>query len=328
MHELLKLSHHHHSGRHRPHEHTSYLPLIAILLLTGGILALSTFTIHAASPGPEAESVGLSGEMPGPPPQDPAAITSPNDQDRFDTSPITVEGTCPDDSLVEILNNNIFAGSALCSNDNTFSLDVGLLIGENQLRARVYDSLNQSGPNSEAITVFYDALPPQEEPLPSSETGNNQLLLNTDIVYRGNFPDETLTMPVEIIDGTPPFALDVNWGDNNEETIPRDNNQPFRINHVYTRPGTYEVDLQVTDSEQRIAHLSTVVIINGRPPELPAGGVGASGTTGGESPLMSIVYLLWPIFAAILAMVLSFWMGERREKRILADRGLLLNNSA
>lgn len=327
IHKLLKLSHHHHSGSYRPHEHTSYLPLVAILLLTGGVLALTTFSIQAAPPSPQSRSVGLTGAMPGPPPDDPAVITSPNDQQRFDTSPITVEGTCPEDSLVEILKNNIFAGSTLCTEDGTFSLDIDLLIGQNDLTARVYNALNQPGPNSETVTVFYDALPPQSEPLSSSGFGNDQLLLNTDAVYRGIFPGETLTMPVEIINGTPPFALEISWGDNNEDIVPRDNNQPFRIEHVYERPGSHQVDLQVTDSEGRIAFLTVVAVINGQPSEVPAGGVGASDGTNGQPTFFSILSVVWPLLAATLAMVVSFWFGERREKRILADRGLLITDN-
>lgn len=322
IHKLFKLTHHQHSGRHRPHEHTSHGVLVALLLLTGGVLALSTFSAQAQSPPPQAESVGLTGEMPGPPPEDAATITSPVNQQRFSESPITVEGTCPEDSLVEILKNNIFAGSTLCRDDGTYSLDIDLLIGENNLVARVYNSLNQPGPNSDVVTVFYDAVPPQADPLDPFDFSEGQLLLNTDAVYRGTFPKETLSVPVEIINGTPPFALEVRWGDNNRELIPRENNQPFRISHEYDRPGSYQINLQVTDSEGRIAFLTTVAVINGQPSEVPVG----VGTTTDRSGLMNLLVLLWPVFAAALAMVLSFWAGEQREKRLLASRGLLLNN--
>jgi len=322
MKNALKLSHHHHSGRHRPHEHTSYFPLFIMLLITGSVLAFSSLSIQASSPPPQSESVSLSGAMPEPPPETAAVITSPFNQERFSTSPITVRGTCPPGTLIEILKNDIFAGSTLCSDEGTFEVEVDLLIGENRLRARVYNALNQPGPDSEVVTVFYDAVPPQGDPLAPLNFGDAQLLLFSDAIYRGTFPNETFRLPVEIINGTPPFALDVKWGDNSNSMVPRDNNQPFQVNHVYTRPGTYQINLQVTDAEDRMAFLSVVAIINGQPSEMAIGGAG-TGSSG--SPIMNYLYAAWPIFAATLAAVVSFWMGEQREKHVLASRGLLIS---
>lgn len=323
MKQLFKLSHHSHSGKHRPHEHTSYPLLFFILSITTVTMALYTYSAYANQHETQSESVSLTGAMPGPPPEEPAVITSPDDQDRFDTSPITVSGTCPEESLVEILKSNIFAGSVLCSGDGTFSVDIDLLIGENELVARVYNPLNQPGPNSEIVTVFYDALPPQESPLSPLEFGSSQLLLSTNAVYRGTFPNDTFTLPVEIIGGTAPFALDVNWGDNSSTMVPRENNQPFNVDHVYERAGTYRISMQATDSEGRVAFLNVVSIINGQPSEISGAGVGS---TGSGFPFSNYLHILWPILVATLGMVLSFWMGEIREKRILASRGLLLHD--
>ena len=323
MQQKLKLIHHKHSGKPRPHEHTSYGALVLILFVTGLVLAAYTYSTQASSDlrGPHSESISLTGAMPEPPPDTAATITSPSNGQTFSDSPITVEGTCPEGSLVEILKNNIFAGSALCDDDGTFSLDIDLFIDENELVARVYNTLNQPGPNSEPVNISYDALPPQDAALSPVDLTRERLLLNTDSVFRGTFPNETFSMPVEIIGGSPPFAVDVRWGDNESKTVPRENNQPFNISHTYTRPGSYQVNLQATDSDGRVAFLTTVVIINGQPDEIPA----ATDPSDDESRFMNLLRIQWPIFAATLAMVISFWMGEQREKHILASRGLLLN---
>src|SRR4051812_30586753 len=103
MYEKLKISHHSHSLRLRPHEHTSYIPLACLLVVVAVILAVLTVsTLAKASPGPEAGSIGLSGSVPSPPPKTPATITSPSDGQHFGTSPIQVSGTCPKGTLVEI----------------------------------------------------------------------------------------------------------------------------------------------------------------------------------------------------------------------------------
>ena len=129
---LKLLQHRDHSGHLRPHEHTSYLPLLVILLVVG--LALTTFTTYA-SPGPEPGSIGLTGIVPGKPPTIAATITTPSDQKRFSTSPITVAGTCPQNTLVEIFKNDIFAGSSACSDGGAYSLEVDMIIGKNTLKA-------------------------------------------------------------------------------------------------------------------------------------------------------------------------------------------------
>lgn len=314
MHQKLKLIHHGHSGRLRGHEHTSY-PLLAILLLFVGVV-LMMGTVTAQSPGPYSSSVGISGTMPGPPPTEGAVITNPNNQDRFDQSPIEVSGTCPEGLLVEILKNNIFGGSTICTDEGTFSLEMDLMFGRNELVARVYDSLNQPGPNSEPVVVFYDLLPPQPTSLSPLNFSNDQLVITSDAVYRGIFPDQRFSMPVEILGGTPPFALNVEWGDTNNKVVPRDNNQPFNIGHAYSKPGTYQIRLQATDAEGRVAFLTVVAIVNGQPTEMTAG------TDTPETPVNRFL-VVWPLYVGSLASVASFWLGERREKHMLAKHGLL-----
>ncbi|MGH7197059.1 MAG: hypothetical protein ACREGJ_04845 [Candidatus Saccharimonadales bacterium] len=311
--DWLKLSHHAHSGRLRPHEHTSYLPLGLLLLLVG--FALTAYSVSAASPPPEAGSIGLTGIMPGKPPTEAATIKSPTNQQRFSTSPVTITGTCPEGTLVELFKNDIFAGSTICGNAGTFSLDVDLLIGQNTLIARVYDSLNQPGPDSKAVTVFYDALPPQAGPLASLDFGGAQLVLNTDAVFRGVFPEQELNIPVDLLGGTPPYAVNVQWGDSNNKVVPRGDNVSFKVGHTYRKPGTYQIALQATDAKGRVAFLTVAAIVNGQASAITAAALNAA------TPNQLLV--LWPVYTSALAIVISFWLGERREKHILQGRGPL-----
>ena len=310
---MLKLSEHHHSYKLRDHSHTSYAPLIALLAVTGIILGSYT-TVFAQSPGPASGSVGLTGIIEGEPPEAAAVIESPSAQARFSTSPITVSGTCPVDTVVEVYKNDIFAGSTICTSQGVFSFDIDLLFGENDLYTKVYDALNQSGPASNEVTVFYDGLPPQPAPLDSAgfEEGE-QLLLNTNAVFRGAFPQETLAIPVSIIGGTPPYAVNIQWGDSNNAVVSRNDNVNFNATHSYSRPGTYQVTLQASDSFGRVAFLSVAAIVNG----VPDGGVGAAAASSTPNQLLA----LWPLYVSLVAIVVSFWLGEIREKRLLQKRG-------
>lgn len=314
----LNLSHHDHSGRLRPHEHTSYLPLGILLFIVG--FALSAFSVSASSgnhPGPEAGSVGLSGTMPGKPPTIAATITSPSNGQRFSSSPVTFSGTCPANTLVEIFKNDIFAGSTPCTDSGTFSLDVDLLIGQNQVVARVYDDLNQPGPDSNTLTVYYDALPPQAGPLTPLDFGGAQLLLNTDAVYRGVFPEHEFAMPIDILGGTPPYAINVQWGDSTNKVVPRNDNVSFKVGHTYKKPGTYQIAIQATDADGRVAFLTVAAIVNGQPDPVAAAAASSQAK-------MNQLLVLWPLYTALIAVVTSFWLGEQREKRVLKNRGMLL----
>lgn len=319
---MLKLSAHHHTGCLRPHEHTSYLPLALLLLLTGGLLAFFTAGMAgAATPydGPEAGSIGLTGTVPGKPPTTAATITIPSNGQRFSTSPVTVSGTCPENTLVEIFKNNIFAGSTVCTSKGEYSLDVDLLLGENILFARVYDALNQPGPDSNSVTVYYDALPPQSDPLTSVFFSSNQLLLNTDAVFRGIFPGKQLTMPLDVIGGTPPYALNVQWGDGKNDVTSRANNTSFKMTHTYERPGVYQITVQASDSQNRVAFLTVAAIVNGQPPISSA----STSLDDQERTLLMELLLLWPFYVALVTAVVSFWLGEQREKHLLLRHNII-----
>lgn len=304
---------HEHTGRIRPHEHTSYLPLVILLFVVG--VVLGAHTVAAQSPGPEAGSIGLTGIVEGDPPKTGATINVPQTGNRFSTSPITVSGTCEADTLIEVYKNDIFAGSTMCTSDGTFAFEIDLLYGENRLSARVYDALNQQGPESNLVTVFYDGLPPQPAPgFNSLDFGGAQLLLNTDSVFRGSFPGQEFSMPISIIGGTPPFALNVQWGDSKNKVVSRNDNLNFDVTHSYSRAGTYQVRLQATDAAGRVAFLTVASIINGGPDG--SEGLG-SGTTAPQNTLLA----LWPLYVSLVAVVVAFWLGEMREKRVLKNRG-------
>lgn len=282
-----------------------------MLIITG--FALTAYTVNAATPydGPESSSISLTGTMPGTIPDVSAQITSPSNQKHFQESPITVSGTCPEDTLVEIFKNNIFAGSTACTGAGTFSIEIDMLIGKNILIARVYNALNQPGPDSNSVTIYYDALPVQTGPLTGLSFEGSQLLLNTDAVFRGTFPEQELRIPISIIGGNAPYAVNIQWGDATNKVIPRDNNSSFSTGHLYSKPGTYQISLQATDKNGRVAFLTVAAIVNGQP--------NATAITASTDKLQTI----WPIYAVAVAVVLSYWVGEKREKHILKKQGLL-----
>jgi hypothetical protein len=252
--------------------------------------------------------------MPEPAPTVAATIEAPSNNQHFTTSPITVSGTCPNGTLVELYKNDIFAGSTPCDGNGRYRLDIDLLLGQNVLIARVYDSLNQPGPDSKSVTVYYDALPTQSAGITPLNFGGGQLLISTIAVYRGAFPGKPLSIPITLLGGTPPYAVNVQWGDNTNNVIPRADNITFNAVHTYQKPGTFQISIQATDAQGRVAFLMITAIVNGQPAVIPV----ASNTKSQVNKLL----VLWPLYASAVTIVISFWLGERREKHILLSGGL------
>lgn len=317
---VLKLSHPAETGKFKQHRHTSFLPLFILVLATA--LPLSAATVAAQSwtrPGPASESVSLTGTMSGDPPAQAANIQQPVDLGRFSSSPVTISGSCPANTVVQIYKNDIFAGSVACSTNGSFSTQVDLLIGENSITARVYDALNQEGPVSQAIKVFYDALPAQSTALAPLDFGGSQMVLNTSTVFRGIFPNKELSVPISIAGGKAPYAVNVFWGDSTNDIVARNDSTAFNLKHTYSRPGTYQLNIQATDTDGRVAFLSVAVIVNGA----ETAAVTSNGESSTANPF-NIVYALWPVYVAVTAIVGGFWLGEVREKNMLQKQGLLL----
>jgi hypothetical protein len=315
--EWLKLSHHRHTLRLRPHEHTSYIPLGFMLLVVG--VALTNYTVNAATPytGPESSSVGLSGIMPGKPPTVAATIKTPANGQHFSTVPISISGTCPASMLVEVFKNEIFAGSTPCSETGLYSIESDLLYGQNTLVARVYDALNQAGPDSNSVVVYYDASAAQAGPINSLGLAEAQLVINTNAVFRGTFPGQKLDVPISVLGGTPPYAINVEWGDSSNNIVPRNDNVSFTTEHTYSRAGTYQADIQASDAKGRVAFLSFASIVNGQ------GNIDSTGKI--SSTTTNNLLVMWPLYVGAVAVVASFFVGEKREKRVLKLHGLIQN---
>lgn len=313
------LLHPRHTGRITPHEHTAYLPLALLLLIVGGFLTTVT-TVAWTRPGPAAGSIGLVGTMPGTPPKDGAVIKTPVSGQTFTQTPIVVSGTCPTTTLVEIYKNDIFAGSIPCKTDDTFSIESDLLIGENKLVARVFDALNQAGPDSATVNVTYTPNIAKTSTITSLNVGDTQLVLNTDTVFRGTFPNKEMSIPIDILGGRAPYAVNIEWGDSTNKIVSRPDNASFQAVHNYAKAGTYQISIQATDSDGRVAFLTVASIVNGQA-DTASSGTGTSNTSGNETT--GLLLALWPLYAGIATMTLSFWIGEWREKRILVKHGII-----
>ncbi|HSW66924.1 MAG TPA: PKD domain-containing protein [Bacillota bacterium] len=136
---------------------------VMVLLCVGVLLAGSTYKALAGS-------YDLTATVPAPLPTGPAVITSISDQQHVSSTPITLNGTCPPQSYVKLYRNAAFSGVAQCSAGQVFQIQTALSNGANQLQAKVFNATDTEGPQSSALTIFYDqtVLPPPTSPASGS----------------------------------------------------------------------------------------------------------------------------------------------------------------
>lgn len=293
-----------------------FKPLFAAMVLAL-LIALVPATAYAAAPAPEnprAGSVGLEGTISSPPPARGATITSPGNGATFTSLPVTVSGLCPDGTLIKLFSNNIFVGSAPCENDR-FSLDVDLFSGQNDLIARVYDDLDQAGPDSNTVSVTFNDS--------NSSAFASRVSLTSNFARKGANPGDRLLWPIILSGGTGPYAISVDWGDGKPITL---KSVPFPgnidLDHVYDSAGVYRIIVKATDINGLTAYLQLVGVANGTIATAGSGGGGA----GNVITITKTQILLWPSLVAIPLILLTFWIGRRYE--LLSLRKRIENSSS
>jgi hypothetical protein len=310
--------------------------MLAMVLLCVGVF-LSSWTRMA-----NAADYTVTVRVPGPAPTVAATIDSPITGTAYTANdiPITVKGTCPTDTYVSLLRNNVFSGVSICASDGTWEVSTSLYPGNNQLIGRVYSFTDVPGPDSNEVVVSYT--PPTPPPTPPATTdggsstptpvisnGNytgtpdNPIIIKTEYSFRGYYVRKTATVSFDIEGGVPPYAVSVDWGDNKQDLLSREKSGVVTMQHVYDSAGGYKgnylVKIWVTDAAHNKSFLQTMVIIN-NPPVVGSGvtsdGSGLSASFSGQN-LSRLAHYIWPSYGLVVLMLFSFWLGERREYRTL-----------
>jgi hypothetical protein len=268
----------------------------------------AAFAAAPPATNPQGGSIGLEGHITGSAPSTGPTITTPSSGSSFTTLPVRVAGLCSSGLLVEVFKNNVFSGSVKCAN-GSYSLQVDLFSGKNDLTARQYDGLNRASPDSNKVSVtFNDQI----------AVAGPRISLQTAYATRGANPGSELSWPLTISGGTEPYAVSVDWGDGSDpELLSQKTAGDFNINHVYKVAGSYNVTIKASDASQDAAFLQVVAIGNGAIQQSTGTASNAGGTGSGsrtkETP--------WLIIGMLGAMViLSFWLGQKHQLSIIRSR--------
>lgn len=256
---------------------------------------------------PQSGSVGMEGTVPSPPPTQAATISVPGNGQTFRSTPITVSGLCKTGLLVKIFSNNIFVGSASCAN-NSYSLQIDLFSGRNDIIARVFDALDQAGPDSNLVTVTYADT--------QFAKFGTRVSLSSTFAQLGADPGKELVWPIILSGGVGPYAISVDWGDG---TAPSLQSESFpgelNIKHTYKSAGVYKVIVKATDANGTVAFLQLVGVANGKVSQNTASGGttgSSSGTNTGVSTTQTTI-IWWPMLLLLPLIASSFWLGRRHE---------------
>lgn len=278
--------------------------LLALFVCMQPALALNPIP----TPDPKPGSYGLEATKTQPPPTRGATITTPGSGGSFSNSPITVNGICPDGLLVEVYDNGVMVGSVMCKG-GSFSLQVSLFAGANELSAIVYDELGQAGPVSNIVTVTYNNT--------SLASFGALVTLTSSYGRRSAAAGAELGWPLQLSGGSGPYAFSVDWGDGPPTLLKSQSIAGVvAIAHTYKKAGIYAVNVRATDANGVSAFLQVVALANGK--------VDASQSSADKSSRSTTkTEVLWiPTAVSILLLLPTFWLG--RQSQVVSLRNKML----
>jgi hypothetical protein len=284
--------------------------LLLSAVFAGLLLLMLVFHPHGVAglgsqQNPQGGSVGMEGTVPSPPPTQAATISVPGNGQTFRSTPITISGLCKTGLLVKIFSNNIFVGAATCTN-GSFSLQADLFSGRNDLVARVYDALDQAGPDSNGVSVTY------------ADTAfiqfGTRVSLSSTFAQLGADPGKVLDWPIILSGGVGPYAISVDWGDSSAPSL---QSEAFpgniSIKHTYKSAGIYKVIVKATDSNGTVAFLQLVGVANGKVSQSTVTGGSSSSSSGTGISTTKTQIIWWPMLLLLPLIISSFWLGRRHE---------------
>ena len=272
------------------------LMIVSLLVVSSTTRAITPLPTPDAKPG----GFGLEATKTQAPPTMGATITTPANGTSFSTSPITVNGLCPQGLLVQVYNNGVMVGSVMCEN-GSFSVEVSLFAGTNELKAIVYDDLEQAGPESNIATVTYTD---------TNFTRFGELItLTSNYGRRSAANNPQLEWPLQLSGGTGPYAFSIDWGDGTElQLLSQSLSGLVSIAHIYKKAGIYQVNVKVTDTNGVSAFLQVIAVSSGE-----ADQTAATAEDDGAAKQGKPVVLWAPTVVLLLLLLPTYWLGRRSQ---------------
>ncbi len=282
-----------------------------LLALVANIPQANAIT-QLPTPSPIPGSYGLEATKKQPPPTQGATITTPGNGASFNNSQITVSGICPNGLLVQVYDNGVMVGAVMCNN-GSFSLQISLFAGTNELSAIVYDDLEQPGPTSNIVTISYTDT--------SFKPFGASITLTSSYGRRSASAGSPLSWPLQLSGGAGPYAFSVDWGDGTAAELKSQSLAGLvTILHTYKKAGIYQVNIKVTDTNGVSAFLQVIAVASGQVDSTPT-----APNTSGSNTASKPEIMWWPTIMLLLLLLPTYWLGRRSmlisiRNKMLRDR--------
>jgi PKD repeat protein len=286
--------------------------ILILLAVFVGVLSVAQ-TAHAqltpiTPDSPKSSAYGVEGRISSPPPSQAAHIVAPSGNQTYTNPLISVSGSCLKGLLVEVYSNGVLVGSTMCQS-GSFSLQIYLFPGQNELTALVRDNLGQQGPVSNTVIVTYSSA--------SFEAFATAITLTSAYGRRAADPGSELTWPLQLSGGTGPYAFSIDWGDGSAQDLM---SQSFagivNIKHTYKSAGIYRVTIKVSDHNGANGFLQLIAVANGA-----ASSKIQTGDSNDSNAKTVQTKVLWgPAIVCLALLIPAFWLGRRYEMRALRKK--------
>ena len=285
--------------------------LLAFFVYPQSVSALTPIT----TPDPKPGAYGLAATKTQAPPTEAATITTPGNGSSYATSPITVSGICKADLLVQVYNNGVMVGSVVCAS-GSFTLQVSLFAGVNELSSIMYDTLDQSGPVSNIVSVNYTDT--------NFKAFGDLITLTSSYGRRSATAGAPLNWPLQLTGGAGPYAFNVDWGDGtNAELKSQSLAGLVTINHAYKKAGIYQVNVKVADVNGVSAFLQVIAVASGKV-DAPAPVAATNGSPQG----LKGAAVAWIIAAAAIVLLVPVFILGRMSQVVSLRNKMLKERDA
>ena len=153
------------------------------------------------------------------------------------------------------------------------------------------------------------------------------LTLRNDFEFKGYTVGDEASWQVAVLGGTAPYAISVAWGDGTTALYSSKTSDTLTLSHTYANAGpvdgTYKVIVTATDASGRHTTLQIVALVVS---PSAATGTSAGGSTDGPAiklfgiDILQFIGSLWMAYGALCLVLLSFWLGEARELRLIRSK--------
>jgi len=183
-----------------------------------------------------------------------------------------------------------------------------------QVTSRAPDGSIQTTPIIKIQAI--DEIPVSVQP-PSAPS--KSFAITTSYNYQAFQVNENVPLNLIILNGVSPYAITINWGDGNTETVLRASTDISDITHTYgwinASEKDFTVKIQATDTIGQVSAVQLMAVVRNPAYTNTVSSVAHySGLLGLLMALRAWLWLLWPAYIIIILMLISFWLGERREQ--------------